>query len=257
MSEQSRPALAPGVSCQRSNHSVDVWDYRWKNNITEWVEKDGNKPMWEYMNAEYFQNLKKSPSEMKVFVPMCGNAVDMLMLYNLGFTVVGVEYSGDAIGKFFNEHSIPRQNNPSALWMSSAHVPNISEDGKIVLMQGDILKCTPETLPYSQFDIIWDRAAFGSINVCDRQAYANLMLSILATDGMHLIDTFEYDQQQFGGPPTHVGQDGLLQYFGDECSITEVNRHDCLQPDHPKRDIMLRKGLTSFAYEVINVMKKL
>ena len=113
MSEQSKSTLAPGVSCQRSNHSVDVWDYRWKNNITEWVEKDGNKPMWEYMNAEYFRNPKKSPSEMKVFVQMSGNAVDMLMLYNLGFTVVRVEYSGDAIAKFFNEHSIPRQNNPS------------------------------------------------------------------------------------------------------------------------------------------------
>ena len=52
----------PIRNSQDNTHSLDVWEERWMNGRTEWIEEDGNSLMWEYINAEYLQNLRKSPA---------------------------------------------------------------------------------------------------------------------------------------------------------------------------------------------------
>ena len=57
----------------------------------------------------------------------------------------------------------------------------------MIILQGDILKFTIHNTPHQQFDLIWDREAFGSINIEDMNTYARVMMGLLAKDGLHLI----------------------------------------------------------------------
>ena len=68
---------------------------------------------------------------------------------------------------------------------------------------------------------------------------------------------YEYDRSVFGGPPTHVSRECLLESYGEYCSAKEVSRTDVMGPDHPKREHMLERGLPPHMFEVLHVMEQL
>ena len=79
---------------------------------------------------------------MRVFVPMCGKAKDMKMLYDLGFTVVGIEYVKQGIDEFFSENQIARRDAPPQIGTGKFPCA-MSEDGRVVILHGDIFKLKP------------------------------------------------------------------------------------------------------------------
>lgn len=250
------PVLPTDVCPRDSSLDLDYWANRWTNNFTGWHQAEGNKPMWEYMNKHYLPSITgKDSKDIKVLVPLCGKAVDMILLHKQGFTVVGVEYATAAVEEFFTENSIPIQSNPP-INSKSDQTYTVSGDGRIVIGHGDVFKFTPDNLPFPTYDLIWDRGAFEALNKNDRGRYSSLMTSLLAEDGLYLINSKDYDTTEYGGPPLAANREDLLSYYGERHSVEEVGNLDMLNPDDPFSKKWIDRGIKSYMRELTHVITK-
>jgi len=253
--ENVKPPIPQDVSCRESTLDVkDYWEFRWQYDYIGWHQKTGNKYLMDYMNEHYLKTVQDT-SQIRVFVPLCGKSQDMIRLYELGFTVVGVEYAPKAIDEFFSENSIPTLDNPK--YGTGDKVFAASADGRLIIGHGDLFTFTPESLPFTQYDLIWDRGSLEALNLADRPKYSNLMLSLLKSDGVYLTDTKDYDITQYGGPPLKANTEDLQKLYGDRCSVEEVYREDMLALDNPSREKWWNRGITNYMFGVTHVIRKL
>lgn len=207
-----------------SSLTLSYWTNRWVNNDIGWNETDGNKLMWKYFPDVLKTKLpEKKPEELRVFVPLCGKAKDMYLLYQMGFTVVGIEISKEAIDDFFTENGVEEKemNQPF----------RSSKDGRLILGQGDLFtfsgdKSQPIQLPFEKFDVMWDRGSFVALNAKDRTAYASMMMSLMADDGLYLLCSLVYDISEYGGPPLTATTEDLMQFYGERCDIQVLDKDD-------------------------------
>lgn len=203
-------------SSLNNQFTLDIWESMWKNNIAGWHEAEGNKMMWKHFPDLLARHFSVGPELLKVFVPLCGKATDMYMMYQMGFdAIVGVEFATQPIADFFVENSIKIQTNP--IMSSSARDQNytVSEDGRIMIGQGDLFNFIPENLPVPKYDIIWDRGSFEAVNNENRCRYADLTRSLLKDDGFILMHSTDYDKAEYGGPPLAANKEDLEKYYPD------------------------------------------
>lgn len=209
------------VSATGNTITLDFWDGAWNSHQTGWHEEDGNKMLLTHLPTILQERLPgKQPQDMTVFVPLCGKTKDMYILYKMGYTVVGVEFSKQGIDEFFLENNLEEKD-------GSSGVSRSTKDGRIILCQGDLFSFSgdnskPNQLPVSKFDIIWDRGSLEAINVKDRGRYADLMMSLMAEDAIYLINTRVYDKKEYGGPPLATNTEDLRALFGDNRVTAEV-----------------------------------
>ncbi|XP_050992869.1 probable thiopurine S-methyltransferase [Labeo rohita] len=164
------------------------------------------------------KNLNKAicgRKEVRFFFPLCGKAVDMKWLADMGHTVVGVELSEKGIKQFFEEQNLafieePVPAIPGAKVFKSA-------DGKISIYQCDLYKFSSAVA--GKFGGIWDRGALVAINPCDRQKYSTLLTSLMNNDCRYLLDTLEYNPELYKGPPFFVSGEDVKNLFGSGCDI--------------------------------------
>ncbi|KAK3512122.1 hypothetical protein QTP70_031242 [Hemibagrus guttatus] len=163
--------------------------------------------------------------QVRFFFPLCGKAVDMKWLADMGHVIVGVEISEKAIKQFFEEHSLEYKEEP---------VPAIPEaklfkspDGRISLYQCDLYKFSSAI--EGQFGGIWDRGSLVAINPCDRQKYASLIMSLMDKDCRYLLDTLEYNPELYKGPPFFVPEEAVKSLYGDSFIIELVQSRDAFE----------------------------
>ena len=70
-----------------------------------------------------------------------------------------------------------------------------------------------------QFDAIWDCNALTSVNVEDRQQYADLLISLLKPGGKILMTTWEYDQSLKKDQPFSINGEAIRDLFEPPCHI--------------------------------------
>nr|XP_005159845.1 thiopurine S-methyltransferase isoform X1 [Danio rerio] len=166
--------------------------------------------------------------EVRFFFPLCGKAVDMKWLADMGHTVVGVDISEKGIKEFFQEQNL--EYNEEAV----ADIPGAklfkSTDGKISIYQCDLYKFSSAVAGH--FGGIWDRGALVAINPCDRQKYASLLVSLMSSDCRYLLDTLEYNPELYKGPPFFVSEDDIKTVFGGSCNIDLLQSVGGLEEGH-------------------------
>ena len=87
--------------------TLDRWEAAWTNDEARWHQDNGNETMWKHFPKLVADNFPdRQPIDLKVFVPLCGKAKDMILLHKMGFTVVGVEFAPQPIKEFFEEFSV-------------------------------------------------------------------------------------------------------------------------------------------------------
>ncbi|KAJ8386807.1 hypothetical protein AAFF_G00166020 [Aldrovandia affinis] len=206
--------------------------------LTEWLDR------WQEERIHFHQlhvhNMLESNIEkvlcgrkgVRFFFPLCGKAVDMKWLADMGHSVVGVEISEKAIKQFFEEQKLS---------YSEESVPEIptaklfeSSDGKISIYQCDVYKlCSTIT---GQFGGIWDRGSLVAINPCDRQRYSTLIMSLMDKDCRYLLDTVQYNPELHKGPPFFVSDEDVKNLYGKTCDIHLLDSADALT-DRQKADL--------------------
>ncbi|KAJ6664487.1 hypothetical protein lerEdw1_007144 [Lerista edwardsae] len=145
-------------------------------------------------------------------------------LADMGHSVVGVEISESALEDFFSEHNLS---------FSKERVPEIpgaklfkSISGSISLYCCSIYDLTSTVV--GKFDGIWDRGSLVAVNPCDRERYANLMLSLMNRQCCCLLVTCAYDPSKHKGPPFFVPESEIRHLFGKCCDIKCLEKRDYL-----------------------------
>lgn len=161
---------------------------------------------------------------VKFFFPLCGKAVDMKWLADLGHSVVGVEISEKGIRQFFEESNMSYTEEPVPT-VSGAKVFRNTEK-TVSLYQCDMYKFSSSL--EGQFDAIWDRGALVAINPKDREKYAALIVSLMAPDCRYLLDTLLYNPELYKGPPFFVPDEQVNSLYGSSCEISQLQEIDAM-----------------------------
>ncbi|XP_066531842.1 probable thiopurine S-methyltransferase [Hoplias malabaricus] len=203
--------------------ALTEWEERWNQGRTGFHQSHVHR-----MLKNNIDKILCGRQQIRFFFPLCGKAVDMKWLADMGHIVVGVEYSEKGIKLFFEEQGLQYQEEP---------VPTIpgakvfkSSDGKISIYQCDLYKFSSAI--EGQFDGIWDRGSLVAINPCDRPKYATLIKSLMKKDCRYLLDTLEYNPELHQGPPFFVPEEAVKSLYGEACDIELLQAEDGFEERH-------------------------
>ncbi|KAL4629845.1 thiopurine S-methyltransferase [Arapaima gigas] len=207
-----------GMAAQKDRvMHLSEWENRWQEGKISFHRPHVNKML--KSNIDVFMGGRK---EVRFLFPLCGKAVDMKWLADMGHSVVGVEVSEKGIKQFFEEHN---------LTYTEESVPAIpggklfkSSDGRISLYHCNFYDFSSSVA--GQFGGIWDRGALVAINPCDRQRYATLIVSLMNKDCRYLLDTLVYNPELFEGPPFFLSDEDIRNLFGNDCDIQLLQTED-------------------------------
>ncbi|NXD10589.1 TPMT methyltransferase, partial [Nothocercus nigrocapillus] len=181
------------------------WLQKWAAGKTAFHKERGHPLLQKNLDV-----LLNGRSGLRIFFPLCGKAVEMKWLADMGHHVVGAEISEQALKEFFAEQGLPYHEEP---------VPGISGAKVLQSMSGNIsLYCCSiydlSSAVVGKFDGVWDRGALVAVNPCDRQRYASLMISLMEKNSSYLLVTVLYDPNKHKGPPFYVPESEIRSLFG-------------------------------------------
>ena len=191
----------------------DLWHQRWRENNIPFHEGRVNG----YLKA-YYERLGLTGDE-KVFVPLCGKALDMIWIRQQGQTVLGVELSPIAVRDFFSENGIASRVEKCGAF------ERYSGDG-IELLCGDVFDMTSSHL--NDVRAIYDRASYFALDIDGRRRYADFFSDMLPVGADILLLTLEYPQSIMEGPPYSVGEAEVRNRFETRYRVTHLETRDII-----------------------------
>ncbi|XP_061681047.1 probable thiopurine S-methyltransferase isoform X2 [Syngnathoides biaculeatus] len=199
------------------------WEQRWDENRIGF-----HKPQVHQMLESKIDNVLAGRKAVRFFFPLCGKAVDMKWLADMGHSVVGVEISEKAIQQFFEENN---------LTYIEEHVPALpgakifkNSEKNISLFNCDLYSLSSSIV--GQFGAIWDRGSLVAINPRDREKYASLIISLMANDCRYLVSTLMYNPEHYKGPPFVVPGEQVSSLFGKRCNVAQLLSENVTEDRH-------------------------
>ncbi|WP_207281380.1 thiopurine S-methyltransferase [Pseudomonas sp. FW300-N2F2] len=190
----------------------EFWHKRWSSNQIGFHLPEVNpylRHFWPQLGLE---------RGSRVLVPLCGKSLDLLWLAHQGYSVLGVELSEKAATDFFLEHQLE---------------PSVSEEGvfkvfraaDIEIRCGDFFALDREDV--ADCTALYDRAALIALPAPMREQYAVHLQRILP-NGVGLLITLDYHQDEMPGPPFSVGNDEVQRLLGDAWRLEILQEQDVL-----------------------------
>lgn len=188
----------------------EFWHKRWSSNQIGFHLPEVNpylQHFWPQLGLE---------RGSRVLVPLCGKSLDLLWLAHQGYSVLGVELSEKATTDFFLEHQLE---------------PSVSEEGvfkvfraaDIEIRCGDFFALDREDV--ADCTALYDRAALIALPAPMRERYAAHLQRILP-NGVGLLITLDYNQDEMPGPPFSVGNDEVQRLLGDAWRLEILQEQD-------------------------------
>ncbi|XP_014796423.1 PREDICTED: thiopurine S-methyltransferase-like [Calidris pugnax] len=87
--------------------SEEEWLKKWEMGNIGFHKEHGHPLLQKYLDV-----LLNGRSGLRIFFPLCGKAVEMKWLADMGHSVVGVEISEQALKEFFGEHGLSYSEEP-------------------------------------------------------------------------------------------------------------------------------------------------
>lgn len=213
------------------------WLDRWQENRIGFHESEVNRHL-----RDWFPRIAPEPGS-RVFLPLCGKALDILWIARQGYDVIGVELSGIAIEAFFAENGIHYERHEGDRFVS-CKAPGIN------LLQGDFFDLRAPDLAGCR--LVYDRAALIALAPDDRSRYCKHMLSIIPGDCDMLLITLEYDQAEMSGPPFSVSTDEVMQNYRDAFTIESLHAESILD----ERPRWREAGLSALQESVFRMTRR-
>ncbi|XP_030045952.1 thiopurine S-methyltransferase isoform X2 [Microcaecilia unicolor] len=177
----------------------------------EWIMK------WEQKNICFHQQhvhrllenyvdlLLNNRTNLRIFFPLCGKAVDMKWLADMGHSITGVDVSEIGLKDFFTEQNIS---------YVEEQVSDIPGAKVFKSLSGNIsLYCC---------------------SVYDMCSYANVLSSLMGREFRYLLVTVSYDHTKHSGPPFYVPDVEVDKLFGTFCCIKHLEKVDAFKERHQK-----------------------
>lgn len=184
-----------------------------------WLKK-WRQPTHGFQQAKVNSRLKKLfpadvPSGSPIFVPLCGDSIDMVWLMEQGYRVFGVELSEVACERFFPANGIDFEKARDRRFIKyrSQHIE---------IWQGDYFSLSPEDL--SGVQAVYDRAALIALPEKMRRQYARCYARLLHSGCRVLLISMDYDETKMQGPPFSVHEAEVERLFSDAFDIAVISR---------------------------------
>lgn len=162
--EEGTPPL---VDADAHAAAVNDWHERWRDGRIGFHLPATHRALMKHKNSLLGEGVTSPPELSKrVFVPLCGKAVDMLWLASCGHRVYGVDLSGVAARDFFDEAGLPRTTTPADAMVAerwSAGVKRVHTSGNIAIVEGDLFSIRPDPDPRPDEDDVRSYGWFGVI----------------------------------------------------------------------------------------------
>lgn len=162
--EEGTPPL---VDADAHAAAVNDWHERWRDGRIGFHLPATHRALMKHKNSLLGEGVTSPPELSKrVFVPLCGKAVDMLWLASCGHRVYGVDLSGVAARDFFDEAGLPRTTTPADAMVAerwSAGVKRVHTSGNIAIVEGDLFSIRPDPDPRPDEDDVRRNGWFGVI----------------------------------------------------------------------------------------------
>ena len=166
----------------------EFWQNRWKDGKIAFHEARPNR----FLEA-HFENLKLKRGS-KIFVPLCGKAIDLDLLFQKGMTVVGAELNEAAAMEVFSRQGL------SPAEKSLGSLKQLSSE-KLTIFVGDFFDLSADQI--GTVAAVYNRAALVALPDLIRKKYTQHLAKITHC-ARQLVITYDYDQRQTDGPPFSV-----------------------------------------------------
>lgn len=237
-------ATTLSMTSAKNNENLDPWSERWQNRRIGFHLKEVNPIISDYA-SQLLGSSDYVPSEeattitskrKRVFVPLCGKAVDMAYLASLvspstqtGVRVVGLEGVRVALEEFIEEHPALKI---EAMQDATADVERF-EGENITLWKADYFDLDDDgnsnsdlsAFLHGSFGAIYDRASIVAIIPSLRRTYVRILDKLLVVGGTILLVGLERKSSTSPeatrkGPPFSIPESTLRDLF-DELKATE------------------------------------
>ena len=213
------------------------WHQKWEKKEIGFNQSQPNKLM-----QHYFSSLELKPRS-RVFVPLCGQSIDMLWLVNQGYKVVGIELSQIACTAFFKEFNIPVK-------ITDLNDFIVYSSDEITIFSGDFFKLSTSVL--GKIDAVYDRAALIALPEDIRKSYSEHLIKLMTpTTSMFLITT-KYNQNEMQGPPFSLDKAEVTALYGANFDINQLYSNKL--PEVPPH--LQAKGLVQAKEQVYTLTRK-
>lgn len=193
---------------------ADYWRQRWEEKNIPFHEGRVNG----YLKI-YFERLSCKPGD-RVFVPLCGKALDMKWICDRGCEVLGVELSPIAVTEYFQENEIE--------YRCSREPPfDVFRGGGARLLCGDVFHM--DAARFQGIKAVYDRAAYIAFDPDHRRRYAEFFCEMLPEGAPVLLLTLEYPQALMDGPPFSVGEAEVQKRFSSRYRVVHLETRDIIQ----------------------------
>ena len=188
---------------KRQAMDAQFWHDRWQDGRLGFHEGKVNRMLEAHIGA-----LKLAPGQ-RMFLPLCGKAVDIPWLLSQGYQVAGAELSEIAVHDLFSEMGVTPE------VPATEHHRRYAAEG-VDIFVGDIFELSASVV--GQVDAVYDRAALVALPGETRTEYATHLAEITRC-APQLLVTFEYDQNVMEGPPFSITQDEVECCHGARFAI--------------------------------------
>ncbi|OWF54040.1 thiopurine S-methyltransferase-like [Mizuhopecten yessoensis] len=159
---------------------------------------------------QYQEKLLGDAKRLKVFVPLCGRAVELKYFAEMGHEVVGVEFAEIAIHQFFETFNITYETKPMEGPAGTLYT-STTENLTIRIFCCDFFEFGPHL--ENDFQAVWDAGFLYSLPTLQRGDYVKVIKSVMASTSKTLV--------MFDVPclSDDVTTDDLQQMYGKEFTI--------------------------------------
>lgn len=184
----------------------EFWQTRWREQRIAFHENRPNDLL-----EQHVHRLDLNPGD-RVFLPLCGKAVDLDWLADKQLQIVGVEFNQGAVEEVFARRGLtPEVGSFGALTAFQA--------ANLILFVGDFFELTREMI--GPIDAIYDRAALVALPDETRSLYVKT-LPELTGSARQLLISYDYDQSQTEGPPFSVPNAEIERLYQDRYAVEPV-----------------------------------
>ncbi|XP_061162736.1 probable thiopurine S-methyltransferase [Saccostrea echinata] len=192
--------------------TVGMWKECWNTSDVDFHNPDLNE-----LFLKYHKRMLTRPG-MRIFVPLCGKAVEMKWLVDHGYKVVGLEVAPVPCKAFFDENHIPYQVSDIGAIRGEKYE---SLDHKIVIYSCDFFHLTVDIC--GEFDGIWDSGGLNSMDVEDREAYIHRIRTVMGKGCVNLTEFVNFDKS-ISDVPWSMTTEDLKKGFGKGFKVEELTK---------------------------------
>ncbi|KAL7634077.1 UNVERIFIED_CONTAM: hypothetical protein RMT77_015405 [Armadillidium vulgare] len=201
-----------------SKDNYSYWEKLWSTKVTPFHQREVCPFLLKISSNLNFVSPKR------VFIPLCGKALELKWFYDEGFEVVGVDLISIPAEEFFKEHNLTfkiRELPWAKVYESS--------DQRIKIYVADIFSVEPEDV--GKFDVIWERADYTVVKIAEREKYSKLMKQLCKEKFVHFLCTLQFEVLvgRYDTPPRPLSHEETKKLYGDWCKVDLIEEENGLK----------------------------